>query len=71
MENSKADFLAKQIRKILDFYNLGDFDSIISKSKKLLKKYPDFSPLYNFIGISYRQLGNLKLAEKSESHRIQ
>ena len=64
MEKSKGDFLAKEINKILNFYKSGDFHSIIIRSKKLLKKYPDFSPLYNFLGISYRQLGDIKLAEK-------
>jgi len=64
MEKSKGDFLAKEISKILNFYKLGDFHSIVSISKKLLKKYPEFSPLYNFLGISYRQLGDIKLAEK-------
>ena len=64
MEKSKSDFLTKEINKVLNFYKLGDFHSIVSRSKKLLKKYPDFSPLYNFLGISYRQLGDIKLAEK-------
>ncbi len=64
MEKSKSDFLAKEINKILNFYKLGDFHSIVSRSIKLLKKYPDFSPLYNFLGIGYRQLGDIKLAEK-------
>ena len=64
MEKSKGDFLTKEISKILNFYKSGDYHSIIIRSKKLLKKYPDFSPLYNFLGISYRQQGKIKLAEK-------
>ena len=47
MEKSKSDFLAKEINKILKFYKLGDFHSIVSRSIKLLKKYPDFW-IFNF-----------------------
>ena len=64
MEKSKADFLLKEFKKITNFFKLKNFDIVIKRSKKLLKKYPNFSPIYNFLGLSHRELGNIKLAEK-------
>ena len=54
--------LKKEVRKIMNFFNVGKYDVVIKKSKILLKKNPEFIALYNIIGISHQKEKNYKEA---------
>ena len=64
--NNKLDikFLKSQIEKIHKFFLRGDYDQVIQKTKILLKKDKTQVMFYNYIGLSYKQLGKLSEAEK-------
>jgi len=61
---SKKEFLKKEFKRIENFFKLGKFQTVIEKSKKILKKNPELIPFYNLLGLSYRQLSNFYVAEK-------
>ena len=65
MDKVKVELLLKELSKIASLYKANEFENVIQNSKKLLKSYPKFSPIYNFLGLSYRQLGKVELAEKT------
>ena len=44
--NEKIDF-EKKIKNILKLYEIGSFEEVISRTKPLIKKYPDIVDLYN------------------------
>ena len=58
-------FLTKETKKLQNFFEKGDFEKVIKKAKILLRKYSTQPILYNLIGLSYKQLNNLELAEKT------
>src|SRR6056300_1334585 len=64
--NKKLDikFLKFQIEKIHKFFLRGDYDQVIQRTKVLLKKDKTQVMFYNYIGLSYKQLGRLSEAEK-------
>ena len=64
---SKEDilYITKETEKVQALFNKGNFKKVIDKTKVLLKKDPKQSLFYNMIGLSYRQLNNLELAEKT------
>ena len=64
--NKKLDikFLKSQIEKIHKFFLRGDYDQVIQRTKILLKKDKTQVMFYNYIGLSYKQLGRLSEAEK-------
>ena len=64
MDKVKVELLLKELSKLASLYKANEFNKVIKNSKKLLKDYPKFSPIYNFLGLSYRQLGKIELAEK-------
>ena len=57
--------IQKEVEKIQNFFNSNKFETVIDKTKKLLKKDPTQSLFYNLIGLSYRNLNNLKMAEET------
>ena len=57
-------FITKETKKIQDLFANGNFEKVIKKTKSLLKKDKTQPIFYNMIGLSYRQLNNLELAEK-------
>jgi tetratricopeptide (TPR) repeat protein len=61
---SKFEYLKKEFKKIDNLFRLNKFLSVIEKSKKILKKYPEQTPFYNLIGISYKKIGKFLLAEE-------
>lgn len=63
MNKAKIEHLKKELLKLANLYKSSEYEKVINSSKKLLNNYPNFAPLYNFLGLSYRQLGNLRLAE--------
>ena len=60
-------FINKELEKIQNLFANGNFDKVIKKTKILLKKDPTQPVFYNMIGLSYRQLNNFELAEKTSS----
>ena len=61
---SKSDYLKSEYNKIHNLFLSGKFDIVIEKSKKLIKKNPTQIPFYNFLALSYREKGEIFLAEK-------
>ncbi len=53
--NEKIDF-EKKIKNILKLYEIGSFEDVISRTKPLIKKYPDIVDLYNLLALSYNGL---------------
>ncbi len=60
----EKEFLEKEYQKIKDLFSKNKFSLVIEKSKKVLKKNPNQTVFYNFIGVSYRQLGKVNLSIK-------
>ena len=52
------------IKILLNLFNSGKFDLVINKTKKLIKKYPQYLILYNILGSAYQNNGNLGLAKE-------
>ena len=61
---SKSDYLKSEYNKINNLFLSGKFDIIIEKSKKIIKKNPTQIPFYNFLALSYREKGEIYLAEE-------
>ena len=61
---SKSDYLKSEYNKINNLFLSGKFDIVIEKSKKLIKKNPTQISFYNFLALSYREKGEIFLAEK-------
>ncbi|WP_435162926.1 tetratricopeptide repeat-containing sulfotransferase family protein [Candidatus Pelagibacter bacterium nBUS_25] len=58
-------YITKETKRIQNFFESGNFEKVIKKTKILLKKDPSQTIFYNLIGLSYKQLNNLELAEKT------
>ena len=56
-------FFKKEIKKIMNYFNAGKYDVVITKSKILLKKNPEFMVLYNIIGISLQKINRYEEAK--------
>ena len=52
------------IKILLNLFNAGKYDLVLTKSKKLIRKFPEYLVLYNILGSSYQNIGNLKFAQK-------
>ena len=57
--------LEKDIQILLNLFNTAKFDLVISKSKKLIKKHPEYVILYNLLGSSYQNIGSYILAKNT------
>ena len=62
MNNKNFLYLKKELGKIHSFYKKKEFDSAIKKSKILLKKNPNQAMIYNYIALSYFELGKIENA---------
>ena len=49
--------ISQQIQVLINQFNVKNFDHVISKSKIILKKNPEYLILYNLIGSSYQNIG--------------
>ena len=60
----KADitFIKSEMEKIKKFFAVQQYETVIEKTKKLLKKDSTQVTFYNYIGLSYKQLGKLEEA---------
>ena len=52
------------IKTLLNLFNAGKYDLVLTKSKKLIREFPQYLVLYNIFGSSYQNMGNLSLAKK-------
>ena len=60
MNYSNIIYLRKELDKIKVLFKKGEFKLVIQKSKILLKKNPNQTIIYNFIGLSYIQLNEIE-----------
>ena len=51
------------IKTLLNLFNAGKYDLVLAKSKKLIREFPQYLVLYNILGSSYQNMGNLSLAK--------
>ena len=63
--NIDMNYVRSELVKIQKYFLEQKFEKVIEKTKRLLKKGPNQVPFYNYIGLSYRQLGQNLNAEKT------
>jgi len=56
--------LKEEISKVLNYFNLRNFDKLILEANKILRVYPDIELLWNILGLTYQNLGNYNKAEE-------
>ena len=61
---SRSDFLKQELKKIQNLFSANKFELVIEKSKKMIKKDPSQIPFYNYLALSYRELGKYNIAEE-------
>ena len=52
------------IQILVNLFTAAKYDSVISKSKKLIREFPEYLILYNLLGSAYQNIGNLGLAKE-------
>ena len=52
--------LEKKIKSILAFYATGNYDEVVSRTKILLKKFPNIIDLYNLLALGYNGINRQK-----------
>ena len=62
--NDKINYLNKELQIIKNYYQVFDFDTVIQKSKIILKKFPNETIFYNTLGLAHKERGELNLAEE-------
>ena len=55
--------IENEIKILLNLFNATKFDLVISKSKRLIREFPEYIILYNILGSAYQNTGNLNLAK--------
>ena len=63
MNNKNIFFLKKELEKIKILFAEKKFESVINKTKNLLKKNPKQAILYNFLGLSYFELEKTEISK--------
>ena len=53
----KNSYIEKKIEILLNSFNSKLFDSVILKTRPLLRKFPEYIILYNLLGSSYQNIG--------------
>ena len=56
--------LKDKISIILNYYAIKNFDKLIEEANRLLKKNPNIDILWNVLGLTHQQKGNLEKAEE-------
>ena len=54
-----------EIKVLLNLFNTAKFDVLITRTKKLIRKIPEYLILYNILGSAYQNIGDLKLAKET------
>ena len=57
--------IKKNIQILLNLFNATKFNDVISKSKRLIREFPEYLILYNLLGSAYQNAGSLDLAEET------
>ena len=58
-------FIKEEYRKVQNLFYKGNFEKVIEKTKILIKKDSSQTTFYNLIGLSYKQLENFEMAERT------
>lgn len=53
-----------KIQILVNQFNAKNFDQVVSKSKQLIKEYPNYVVIYNLLGLAYQHNGNYLDSEK-------
>ena len=61
--NIDINYIKSELKKIQKYFLEQEFEKVIDKTTKLMKKDPNQVPFYNYIGLSYRQMGRNENAE--------
>ena len=56
--------IEKDIKVLLNLFSVGKYDLVLTKSKKLIREFPEYLILYNLLGSAYQNVGNLHLAKE-------
>ena len=56
--------LKDKISKLVNYYNVKNYEKLIEEANIILKKNPDIDILWNMLGLAYQQLGDYHIAEK-------
>ena len=60
-----ANKIKDKISIIINLYSIKKYDEVIKEANRILKKNPNIDLLWNILGLSYQQKGDLEKAEKS------
>ena len=55
----------EKLKKLLNYFQSGNFEHVIRESRTLLKKFPDSPAIHNLLGLSLQQINNFEDAKKS------
>ena len=55
----------EKLKKLLNYFQNGNFEHVIRESRTLLKKFPDSPAIHNLLGLSLQQINNFEDAKKS------
>ena len=55
--------IESKIKTLLNLFNATNYELVISKTKVLIKNFPEYVILYNILGSAYQNLGKLDFAE--------
>ena len=55
--------IESKIKTLLNLFNANNYDLVILKSKRLIKEFPEYVILYNFLGSAYQNVGKFNQAE--------
>ena len=63
--NGKNQKLEQEVNSIINQFNVGNHEAVISKVKKIIKKFPEYLILYNILGSAYQQIGEYNFARST------
>ena len=55
----------EKLKKLLNYFQNGNFEHVIRETRTLLKKFPNSSAIHNLLGLSLQQINNYEDAKKS------
>ena len=58
------DKIKNEIQILMNLFNSQKFNDLIIKSKKVIRKYPNYLILYNILGSAYQNIGSFNLAKE-------
>ena len=63
--SGKNQKLEQEVSSIINQFNVGNHEAVISKVKKIIKKFPEYLILYNILGSAYQQIGEHNFARST------